>query len=65
MQPRDFLNVRDVVKANIKTSQTVGVSGVFNIAGSSRVTINSLVDFLSSVTFRHQARNHLWISSTG
>lgn len=49
-QTRDFLNVRDVVQANIKAAQTVGVSGAFNIASGSRVTINCLVDMLRTLS---------------
>ncbi|MEI8122022.1 MAG: NAD-dependent epimerase/dehydratase family protein [bacterium] len=49
-QTRDFLNVRDVVQANIRAAQTVSVSGAFNIASGSRVTINCLADLLRKIT---------------
>lgn len=45
-QTRDFLNVRDVIQANIRAAQAVGVSGAFNIASGGRITINSLVELL-------------------
>jgi UDP-glucose 4-epimerase len=50
MQTRDFLNVRDVVQANIKAAQAVGISGAFNIASGSRVTINCLVELLCTLS---------------
>jgi len=42
-QTRDFISVTDVVQANIKASEVGGVSGAFNIASGSRITINDLV----------------------
>lgn len=45
-QTRDFVNVRDVVQANIKAAQATGVSGAFNLGSSGRITINTLVDLL-------------------
>jgi len=49
-QTRDFLNVKDVVQANIKAAQAVGVSGAFNIASGSSVTINRLASLLYSIS---------------
>ncbi|MBT5320332.1 MAG: NAD-dependent epimerase/dehydratase family protein, partial [Chloroflexi bacterium] len=48
-QTRDFISVTDVVQANIKASEAVGVSGAFNIASGSRITINDLVAHLSDL----------------
>jgi len=45
-QTRDFINVRDVVQANIKAAQAKGVSGAFNIASATRISINGLVEML-------------------
>jgi UDP-glucose 4-epimerase len=45
-QTRDFINVHDVVQANIKAAHAVGVSGAFNLGSAERITINALVDFL-------------------
>lgn len=42
-QTRDFVNVRDVVQANLKAGKSVGVSGAFNIGSGSRISINDLV----------------------
>jgi UDP-glucose 4-epimerase len=49
-QTRDFINVHDVVQANIKAAMTTGVSGAFNIGSGTRVTINDLVDRLRSTS---------------
>lgn len=48
-QTRDFINVRDVVKANLQAAATVGLSGAFNLGSGSRVTINCLVELLRQV----------------
>lgn len=45
-QTRDFLNVRDVVEANLRAAATRGVSGAFNIGSGSRISINELVERL-------------------
>lgn len=48
-QTRDFIYVTDVVQANIKASETRGLSGAFNIASGTRITINELVIRLSDL----------------
>ena len=45
-QTRDFVNVRDVAQANYKASVARGVSGAFNIASGTRITINHLVEMM-------------------
>lgn len=45
-QTRDFVNVGDVVQANIKAAMADGLSGAFNIGSNSRITINKLVELL-------------------
>jgi len=45
-QTRDFVHVDDVVQANIRAAETVGVSGAFNIASGTRVTINRLAEII-------------------
>ena len=45
-QTRDFINVKDVVQANIKAAMVIGLSGAFNIGSGDRITINKLVDLL-------------------
>ena len=45
-QTRDFVHVNDVVQANIKAAESIGVSGAFNIASGTRVTINRLVEII-------------------
>lgn len=46
-QTRDFVNVRDVAMANYRAAMAPGVSGVFNIASGTQVTINRLASLLS------------------
>ena len=46
-QTRDFVHVDDVVQANIKAADSIGVSGAFNIASGTRVTINRLVEMIT------------------
>ena len=48
-QTRDFVNVRDVARANLLASQAVGVSGAVNVASGTSVTINELVRKMGSV----------------
>ena len=45
-QTRDFINVRDVAMANYRAGMSRGVSGAFNVASGSRVTINRLASML-------------------
>jgi UDP-glucose 4-epimerase len=45
-QTRDFVNVRDVAAANYGAAMSRGVSGAFNIASGTRVTINALVTLM-------------------
>ncbi len=45
-QTRDFVNVRDVAMANYRAGMSRGVSGAFNIASGTRVTINRLVELM-------------------
>lgn len=45
-QTRDFVNVKDVAQANVKAALAQGVSGAFNIASGSRVSINCLADLM-------------------
>lgn len=49
-QTRDFVNVRDVVQANIRAAQTTGLSGAFNIGSGARITINKLVELLQEAS---------------
>jgi nucleoside-diphosphate-sugar epimerase len=45
-QTRDFVNVRDVVQANVRAASAPGLSGAFNIGSGTRITINRLVQEL-------------------
>lgn len=41
-QTRDFVNVRDVAEANYRAAASPRVSGAFNIASGTRISINRL-----------------------
>lgn len=49
-QTRDFINVKDVVQANIKAALNEGISGAFNIGSASQISINALVEMLHEVS---------------
>jgi UDP-glucose 4-epimerase len=57
-QTRDFVNVHDVVQANLKAAAADGVSGVFNIGSGSRMTINELVKLLAERIGKSQTVYH-------
>jgi UDP-glucose 4-epimerase len=57
-QTRDFVNVRDVVEANIKAAATPGVTGAFNIGSATRIGINALVDKLKAASGLSPAVRH-------
>jgi UDP-glucose 4-epimerase len=48
-QTRDFVNVRDVARANLLAAQAEGVSGVFNIASGEAITINHLAELMRAL----------------
>jgi len=45
-QTRDFVNVRDVARANVLAAETKGVSAAFNVASGESITINRLVELM-------------------
>lgn len=49
-QTRDFVNVRDVVQANIAAGNARGVSGAFNVGSGTRITINALVALMQEIS---------------
>jgi UDP-glucose 4-epimerase len=49
-QTRDFVNVRDVARANVRAAEARGVSGAFNLGSASTITINRLVELLREVS---------------
>ncbi len=57
-QTRDFVNVRDVVLANLLAASTTRVHGAFNIASGTAVTINTVVTLLQQATGSHIAPHH-------
>lgn len=48
-QTRDFVNVADVVDANMASSEVDGLSGAFNIGSGTRISINELVRMLHEI----------------
>ena len=46
-QTRDFVSVRDVAQANLRAALADGLSGAFNIASGTRVTINRLAELVA------------------
>jgi UDP-glucose 4-epimerase len=57
-QTRDFVNVRDVAAANLGAAQTAGVSGAFNIASGTRITINRLAELVMAASGRPTPIEH-------
>jgi len=49
-QTRDFVNVRDVARANLLAAQATAKSGAFNIASGTAVTINRLVEVIREIS---------------
>jgi len=49
-QTRDFINVSDIVQANIKSFETKGVKGAFNIGSGGSATINELAKIFENVS---------------
>ncbi|MBK9942196.1 MAG: NAD-dependent epimerase/dehydratase family protein [Kouleothrix sp.] len=49
-QTRDFVNACDVARANYQAGMSVGVSGAFNIASGSTITINRLAGLMRELS---------------
>lgn len=49
-QTRDFVNVRDVARANYMAATAAGVSGAFNLGSGTRVTVNELVRIMTEAS---------------
>jgi len=49
-QTRDFVNVRDVAEANYRAAMKEGLSGAFNIASATSVTINHLAHLMCTTS---------------
>ncbi|MEI6501535.1 MAG: NAD-dependent epimerase/dehydratase family protein [Armatimonadota bacterium] len=49
-QTRDFVNVGDVVQANLKAAAARGVCGAFNVGSGTRVSINRLVAMMNEAS---------------
>ena len=49
-QTRHFVNVNDVVRANYRAGLAKGVTGAFNIASGTRITINELTRLIGEAS---------------
>ena len=49
-QTRDFIYVKDIVKANIKAAEMPNLNGVFNLGTGESISINDLVKIVLEVT---------------
>jgi UDP-glucose 4-epimerase len=49
-QTRDFIFVKDVVKANILAATSKEVFGIFNVANGNAITINEIVNLIIKIT---------------
>ena len=49
-QTRDFVNVADVVQANLKAAAATHVSGAFNIGSGSKISISRLIALLEAAS---------------
>jgi len=49
-QTRDFIFVKDVVKANLLAATNKEASGVFNVANGSAISINEIVNLIIKIT---------------
>ena len=48
-QTRDFVNVRDIAKANVLAAEKQELSGVFNIGSGKSITINYLATMMRDI----------------
>ncbi len=51
-QTRDFINVKDVAKANIQAYEASGIRGAFNIGSGKSITINQLAQIFTKISKR-------------
>jgi nucleoside-diphosphate-sugar epimerase len=58
-QTRDFLNVKDVVKANIQAALKPNFNGFYNLGSGESISINQLVDILEKIYDKKIIRNYL------
>ncbi|MFH1318716.1 MAG: NAD-dependent epimerase/dehydratase family protein [Candidatus Omnitrophota bacterium] len=49
-QTRDFVNVEDIIQANLAAAETEKVRGSFNIGSGVSLTVNKLADIIQSVS---------------
>ena len=57
-QTRDFVSVRDVAQANLRAALAEELSGAFNIASGTRITINRLAELVAAAIGRTPVVQH-------
>ncbi|MFZ2491336.1 MAG: SDR family oxidoreductase [Thermoanaerobaculia bacterium] len=57
-QTRDFVHVRDVVQANLRSAEARGVWGAFNLGSGSRISINHLVELIKKASGENPVVKH-------
>lgn len=57
-QTRDFVNVRDIARANLLAGRVTNVSGAFNIASGDALTVNELVALVAAISGREPTIVH-------
>ncbi|MCL5886912.1 MAG: NAD-dependent epimerase/dehydratase family protein [Actinobacteria bacterium] len=57
-QTRDFVNVRDVARANYSAAQSENAAGSFNLGSGTRISINELVTIMSRLSGSHSEIIH-------
>jgi UDP-glucose 4-epimerase len=57
-QTRDFVNVADVVQANIKCGMRQGISGAYNIASGTSISINELARMVARIVGNNTTIRH-------
>jgi len=57
-QTRDFVNVRDIARANLLAGRVTNVSGAFNIASGDALTVNELVALVAAISGREPSIVH-------
>ncbi len=57
-QTRDFINVADIVQANIKSHEKNGIIGAYNIGSGQAITINKLAKTLQKISCKKVSINY-------
>ena len=58
-QTRDFINVSDVVKANVLAGVSIGKTGAYNLGSGTQITINQLIEHIGEFIGQKPIVNYL------